>query len=210
MIDAAGPPDALGALRAYRQLAPWTLRELTAVAAAILTASGAVPLSAAARQLPTERTIRFYVTRGLVSAPEGRGTAAAYGYRHLVQVLQVKLRQTEGATLEAIAAEMGATTGDVLERRVAAAIGTGLPDPRTLELPRRRRGAPTPAAPAVPAAAGAPATWRHLPLAPGVVLLVDARHALVATPAAEAGLVTAARHALDEASRSPSSAGGSP
>jgi len=57
---------------------------------------------------------------------------------------------------------------------------------------------------------GAPATWRHLPLAPGVVLLVDARHALVATPAAEAELVTAARHALDEASRSPSRAGGSP
>ena len=80
-------PEPIAVLREYRTLAPWSLRDLAAVAAAVLEASDVVPLNAAARARPTERTIRFYVTRGLVSPPEGRGTAAVYGYRHLLQVL---------------------------------------------------------------------------------------------------------------------------
>ena len=43
---------------------------------ALLDASGVVPVNAAARARPSERTIRFYVARGLVSPPDGRGTAA--------------------------------------------------------------------------------------------------------------------------------------
>ena len=70
------PPDALSTLREYRSLAPWGLRDLAALAAGILDASGVVPLNAAARARPTERTIRFYVARNLVSPPDGRGTAA--------------------------------------------------------------------------------------------------------------------------------------
>ena len=66
-----------------------------------------------------ERTIRFYVARHLVAAPEGRGTAATYSYRHLHKVLAIKLRQMEGVTLSRIAEELAVTTGDVLERRVA-------------------------------------------------------------------------------------------
>ena len=85
--------DPLVALRAYRALAPWSLRDLASLAGALLEASNIVPVNAAARALPGERTIRFYVARGLVSPPEGRGTAATYGYRHLLQVLVIKLRQ---------------------------------------------------------------------------------------------------------------------
>ena len=90
--------DPLSTVREYRGLAPWGLRDLTALAAGILDASGVVPVSAVARSRPTERTIRFYVARHLVNPPDGRGTAATYGYRHLLQVLAVKLRQMEGAT----------------------------------------------------------------------------------------------------------------
>ncbi|HLS48211.1 MAG TPA: MerR family transcriptional regulator, partial [Gemmatimonadales bacterium] len=93
------PPDPLVTLREYRALAPWGLRDLTALAGAILDASGVVPINAASRAQPSERTIRFYVARGLVSPPEGRGTAAVYTYKHLLQVLAIKLRQMEGATL---------------------------------------------------------------------------------------------------------------
>ena len=108
LVTPAMPPaaDPLTVLREYRTLAPWGLRDLAAVAAAVLEASGVVPVNAAARARPTERTIRFYVTRGLVSAPEGRGTAAVYGYRHLLQVLAIKLRQMEGATLETLSARV--------------------------------------------------------------------------------------------------------
>src|ERR1043165_10232922 len=110
-------PDPLATLREYSALAPWGLRDLTALAAGILDASGVVPVNAAARARPSERTIRFYVSRGLVSPPEGRGTAAVYSYRHSLQLLAIKLRQMEGATLAAITKDMQDQTGDVLERR---------------------------------------------------------------------------------------------
>ena len=74
-------------LREYRNLAPWNLRDLAALVGAILDASAITPINAAARAQPSERTIRFYVTKGLVSPPEGRGTAATYSYRHFLQLL---------------------------------------------------------------------------------------------------------------------------
>ena len=100
----------------------------------ILDASGVVPVNAAARARPSERTIRFYVARGLVSPPDGRGTAAVYSYRHLLQVLAIKLRQMEGATLEAMTREFAGLTGDLIERRVAGALGPALPRPDRLAL----------------------------------------------------------------------------
>jgi DNA-binding transcriptional MerR regulator len=138
--------DPLSTLREYRQLAPWNLRDLATLTGAILEASAVRPINAAASVVPSERTIRFYVTRGLVTPPEGRGTAAIYSYRHLLQVLAIKLRQMEGGTLESIARELTEMTGDVLERRVAAALGAGVPAPHQLPLggqdvpPRGRSG----------------------------------------------------------------------
>ena len=132
----AAPRDPLAILREYRALAPWGLRDLAAVAGGILDASGVVPINAAARARPSERTIRFYVAQGLVSPPEGRGTAAIYTYRHLLQVLGIKLRQMDGATLEAIVKEFAGMTGDTIERRVASSLGVGIRHAH--RLPRRR------------------------------------------------------------------------
>src|SRR5437764_15465638 len=96
------PTPRAGALAAgIPNLAPWNLRDLAALVGAILDASAITPINAAARAQPSERTIRFYVTKGLVSPPEGRGTAATYSYRHFLQLLWIKLRQMEGATLAA-------------------------------------------------------------------------------------------------------------
>ena len=106
-----GDHDPLYTLRQYRQLAPWNLRDLASLAGAILESSGVRPLNAAASSRPNERTIRFYVTRGLVTSPDGRGTAATYGYRHLLQVLSIKLWQMEGATLASIADGVVTTDG---------------------------------------------------------------------------------------------------
>ncbi|HEU5155027.1 MAG TPA: MerR family transcriptional regulator [Gemmatimonadales bacterium] len=184
--------DPLGTLRQYAALAPWSLRDLSSLAGAILEASATFPVNATARQLPTERTIRFYVTRKLVSPPEGRGTAATYGYRHLLQVLAIKLQQMEGATLETLGREFASTPGDVLERRVAAALGPRLLSPAQLPLaavtttPRGKVGravhtwtsAPV-AAPREPAA-NRPRTWRRILLGRGAELLVDDEHPLFA------------------------------
>lgn len=107
---------------------------MATLAGAILESSGVRPLNAAASALPSERTIRFYVARGLVTPPSGRGTAAVYTYRHILSVLHIKLRQMEGFTLDAIGQELADMTGDVLERRVASALGPGLPAPDRLPL----------------------------------------------------------------------------
>lgn len=54
--------------------------------------------------------------------PDGTGTAATYHYRHLLQLLTVKIRQREGQSLEAIKKEVRTLAGDVLEKRVAGSL----------------------------------------------------------------------------------------
>jgi DNA-binding transcriptional MerR regulator len=157
-------PDPLATLRAYRPLAPWNLRDLAGHAGIILQAAGVRPTNPAATTAPGERTIRYYVSRGLVSAPNGRGTSATYGYRHLLEVLWVKLRQMQGASLELIADELRQQTGDQIERRVAASLGHGLPAPA--------RSRPAALAADEPAAGA----WYRVPIADGVELMVSAAH----------------------------------
>src|SRR2546426_8964162 len=132
--------DPLHVLREYRNLAPWNLRDLAGLVGAVLDGSAITPINAAARAQPRERTVRFYVTKRLVSPPEGRGTAATSSYRHFLQLLWIKLRQMEGGTLAAITKEMQDQTGDVLERRAAQVLGPSLTSPD--RLPLRGRGAP--------------------------------------------------------------------
>jgi DNA-binding transcriptional MerR regulator len=124
--------DPLLTLREYAKLAPWNIRDLAALSGGILDASGVTPINAAAQSRPSDRTIRFYVTRHLMSPPEGRGTAATYGYRHLLQLLSIKLRQMEGATLATITKDIADSPGDVLEKRVATSLGN-LPSPEDLD-----------------------------------------------------------------------------
>ncbi len=63
---------------------------------------------------------------GLLDRPEGTGTAATYHYRHLLQLLVVKIRQREGQSLETIKREMREVSGDALERRVAGSLEPAL------------------------------------------------------------------------------------
>lgn len=186
--------DPLVALRAYRALAPWSLRDLAGLAGALLEASNIVPVNAAARALPGDRTIRFYVARGLVSPPEGRGTAATYGYRHLLQVLAIKLRQMEGATLESLHKELGELAGDMLERRVASALGPALPMPERVlaapgtHEPRGRVARAMQSALPAPGQPPQPTTCRRVPCGPGVELLLDERHPALQLPGAESAI----------------------
>ncbi|MEO7985236.1 MAG: MerR family transcriptional regulator [Gemmatimonadales bacterium] len=194
--------DPLTTLRAYSSLAPWGLRDLAALAAGILDASGVVPVNAAARALPSERTIRFYVARSLVDPPDGRGTAAVYSYRHLLQVLAIKLRQMEGATLDTMTREFVELTGDQIERRVAGVLGAGLPRPDRLSLmqaPGTGRGrvgravlgwlAPVEGAAAV-------AVCHRLVVAPGVEVLIDAQHPVIRLNGDTAAIAEAFRQTL--------------
>jgi hypothetical protein len=198
--------DPLTTLREYATLAPWSLRDLATLSVAILDASSVFPINAAARARPTERTIRFYVTRGLVSPPEGRGTAAIYSYRHLLQVLAIKLRQMEGATLEAIVKEFTGLPGDMIERRVAGALKGALPPPAHLELaptpalPRGKVGRAWPAgrSPAAPRSAAVEngRVCRRILVGQGLELLVDEHHPLFRLGVEDASITSALRQAL--------------
>jgi len=197
------PADPLTTLREYRALAPWGLRDLAALAGGILDASGVVPVNAAARARPSERTIRFYVARGLVSPPDGRGTAAVYSYRHLLQVLAIKLRQMEGATLESMLKEFAGLTGDLIERRAATALGPGLPPPDHLPLlrtPGTGRGRVGRAVMAwlapVEGLTSASSHCRRIAVAPGVEVLIDEQHPALRLNGDTALIAEALRQAL--------------
>ncbi|MCA2983576.1 MAG: MerR family transcriptional regulator [Gemmatimonas sp.] len=162
-------------LRAHARHAPWNARGLAAHAAALVDSAGVKPTNASARATPSARAVRFYVANGLLDRPEGAGTAATYGYRHLLQLLAIKIRQREGQTLDAIKVEMKETTGDALERRVAASLAPAL----SLQLdPVRKNTNPV-------------ASWRRISIADGVEL-----HVRDDSPAASDDTVVALRDAL--------------
>jgi len=74
--------------------------------------------------LPTERTLRYYITQGLVDPPSGKkGTSSLYGYRHLLQVLAVKYLQSQYLPLKKIRTLLKGRSNRELERL--------LPDSRT-------------------------------------------------------------------------------
>lgn len=171
--------DPLLALREFRHLAPWNLRDLAATATAILERTRVRPVGATARAEVSERGVRFYVTRGLLHPPDGRGPSATYSYRHLLQILSIKLRQMEGATLDAIRAELDQATGDVLERRIAAALGDRLPHPQELAVADAGRAYHVETAPEPPPGAD---VWRRIAVDAGVELHVRMANPLAALP----------------------------
>jgi hypothetical protein len=66
------------------------------------------------------------VASGLLDRPEGTGTGATYGYRHLLQLLSIKVRQREGQSLDTIRSELKEVTGDALEKRLATSLAPAL------------------------------------------------------------------------------------
>jgi hypothetical protein len=95
----------------------WTLPELTAEAGAALAGGRAARVNGRVRELPNERTVRWYVTIGLVDPPlSRRGRIALYGPRHLLQLVAVKRRQAEGRSIADIQAELAGATDETLRR----------------------------------------------------------------------------------------------
>lgn len=147
--------SAVALLRAHAKHAPWNARGLASHATALADAAGMRPTNAVARAAPSARSVRFYVSIGLLDRPDGAGTAATYGYRHLLQLLSIKIRQREGQTLETIKVEVRALAGDALERRVAQSLAPAL-----------GAGADR----AVAQDDDRVAAWRRLPVADGIEL----------------------------------------
>ncbi len=162
-------------LRAHARHAPWNARGLAAHVTALVDAAGMRPTNASARAAPSARSVRFYVSNGLLDRPEGTGTAATYNYRHLLQLLAIKIRQREGQRLETIKREMKELTGDLLERRVAQSLAPALATSADATVRRDDEG---------------PAVWRRVPVADGIEL-----HVRDDSPAAHNDALAAMREA---------------
>jgi DNA-binding transcriptional MerR regulator len=134
------------------------------------------PTNASARAAPSARAVRFYVASGLLDRPEGAGTAATYNYRHFLQLLAIKIRQREGATLELIKREMKDFAGDALERRVATSLAPALG--LGADAVARHDDDPVP-------------VWRRVSVADGIEI-----HVREDTPAARDSAVVAMREAV--------------
>ena len=73
-------------------------------------------------ELPDERTVRYYLTEGLVPpAEEKQGTASVFEFRHLLQLLVVKKLQAEGLPIRAIRELVTGKTERQLERLLGTA-----------------------------------------------------------------------------------------
>jgi hypothetical protein len=116
----------------------------------------------------------------------------------------------EGVTLDALAKELAEMTGDVLERRVASALGPGLPDPEHLPLTGNDRPAwgragralrtwlaeHTPEGEDDAGAEDRAATWRRLRVLRGIELHVHENHPLSQMGDRDADLADAVRLAV--------------
>lgn len=99
------------------------------------------------------RTVRYYVQRGLLPAPEFRGRDTAYGTEHLLRLRAIKRLQDRHLPLDEIQSLLDSTSVEKLET---------LGDPR---IP-----APEFAAPRSRVEESRASTWRRLELAPGLEL----------------------------------------
>lgn len=102
----------------------WTLPELVADVATRIAALPA-PKNGQVRAIPDDRTVRYYVTLGLLDRPSVmRGRSALYSKKHVAQVVAIKRLQTMGRSLSEIQ-QLWPTLDD---RTLARMSGVELPE----------------------------------------------------------------------------------
>jgi DNA-binding transcriptional MerR regulator len=148
-------------------------------------------------EVPDERTVRYYLSEGLLSpATERQGTASVFGYLHLLQLLTIKRLQAEGLPIRKIRELMEGMGERGLERmlgvegqareRGAKSSNAALSYLESLLTGVSRRSAeaapsPPPSAllarppDALPAASG---SWRRVEIEPGLELHVREDYSL--------------------------------
>lgn len=111
------------------------------------------------------RTVRYYVQRGLLPAPQFRGKDTAYDEEHLLRLRAIRKLQDQFLPLDAIQAELARRTTRELEELVSS--GSAHPRPLPTPLPPPYRAPPPHATRAE--------RWTRWELAPGVELHVSDR-----------------------------------
>lgn len=108
----------------------WTLPELVAEVTARIAALPA-PKNGQVRAVPDERTVRYYVTLGLLDRPSAmRGRTALYGSRHAAQVVAIKRLQAQGRALSEIQALWPSLDDQALTRMSGVTVTEEAPRPQ--------------------------------------------------------------------------------
>jgi len=108
-----------------RVLAPYKGREDLSMDDLVHLAAEVVPRVVAGQrghkvtEVPDARTIRYYITEGLVGRPGGSGgSAAVYGYRHLLQIVAIKALQSEFVPIREIKKAIGSLSVEKLQAQL--------------------------------------------------------------------------------------------
>jgi DNA-binding transcriptional MerR regulator len=98
----------------------WTIDELGDRLAQSLSVNYSGVPNGRVRDVPDQRTIRYYSTLGLLDRPaEMRGRTAYYSRRHLLQLVAIKRLQARDLSLAEIQQRLLGASNSVLERLVA-------------------------------------------------------------------------------------------
>ncbi len=92
-----------------------TLEQLSDLAQQILEENRIASASGRVAPALSPRTVRWYTTSGVLDAPGRAGHRAAYGLRHLVQLLRIRQAQAAGASIEEIRQSTALPTEDILD-----------------------------------------------------------------------------------------------
>jgi DNA-binding transcriptional MerR regulator len=95
----------------------WTIDQLALAVATALAEGYDGPPNGRVRDVPDQRTVRYYTTLGLIDRPvEMRGRTALYGRRHLLQLVAIKKLQANGRSLAQVQQAMAGQTDAALAR----------------------------------------------------------------------------------------------
>lgn len=112
------------------------VKELADAAEQILKETGSSQEKGTVTEYPNERTIRFYITEGLLPPSEMKqGAASVFGYPHLLTLLVIKQLQSDGLPISIIRQLVAGKTLTELEQILSAgAIGVKvISDPAELQ-----------------------------------------------------------------------------
>lgn len=158
----------------------WTLDELVAKAAELLSVATVEQGSGRVRETPDRRTVRYYTTLGILDRPtEFRGRTGLYGTRQLWQLMAIKRLQSRGEPLQEIQQRLLNATDAALRRIAAPPRGTPDPASKRTDSPRARSfwlDTPEERAPDE----NEVATFTGLELGPGITLTLSAARRLLA------------------------------
>jgi DNA-binding transcriptional MerR regulator len=165
--------------------------------------------------VPDERTIRYYLSEGLVQAPEEKqGTASVFSYQNLLQLVVVKKLQAEHLPIRKIRDLVSGKSEQELEtllgigedagkkgsdaKRYLESLLTGTSSSLSSPAPTARAGRRMNAAPISPATESAPGSWHRVEIEPGLELHIRSDYAPPATSARTRGLAERIRSIINK------------